>query len=292
MATRESYSMASITLRGGARMPAIGLGCWKIGKSACAGAVYEAIRAGYRALDCACDYGNEAQVGEGIKRAIDEGIVARKDLFVTSKIWMTYHAADKVEPALQRSLSDLQLEYLDLWLIHFPISLKFVPFETRYPPEWVHDPSAAAPRMVYDDVPLIETFRAMRALSGPAARVRHVGVCNMTTGLLADLSRACSRERIEPPEVLQVEMHASSRSEPQPSRPPARPSQSPLPRRLHRRTLSRRSCCASAARTRSRSRPSARSAPAATSSSRWPRRPTRRSSTRSLLASPRASAAA
>jgi len=71
-----------------------------------AGAVYEAIRAGYRALDCACDYGSEAQVGEGIKRAIDEGIVARKDLFVTSKIWMTYHAADKVEPALQRSLSD------------------------------------------------------------------------------------------------------------------------------------------------------------------------------------------
>ena len=188
-------------------MPAIGLGCWKIGKSACASAVYEALKAGYRALDCACDYGNEREVGEGIKRAIAEGIVARKDLFVTSKIWMTYHAADKVEPALQRSLADLQLDYLDLWLIHFPISLKFVPFEARYPPEWTFDPTAAAPRMEYDDVPLIETFRAMRALSGPAARVRHVGVCNFTTGLLADLSRACSRERIEPPEVLQVEMH-------------------------------------------------------------------------------------
>ena len=120
----------------------------------------------------------------GLVASVDEGIVARKDLFVTSKIWMTYHAADKVEPALQRSLSDLQLEYLDLWLIHFPISLKFVPFETRYPPEWVHDPSAAAPRMEYDDVPLIETFRAMRALSGPAARV-----CPSPTAAASPLQR-------------------------------------------------------------------------------------------------------
>jgi len=199
--------VATVKLRGGARMPAIGLGVWKIARAACADAVYGAIKLGYRCIDSACDYGNERETGAGIKRAIDEGLVKREELWVTSKIWMTYHDPKHVEAALQRSLDDLGLEYLDLWLIHFPISLKFVPFETRYPPEWTHDPSAAKPCMVYDDVPLIETFRAMRALSGPAARVRHCGVCNMTTGLLADLSRACSRAGVEPPEVLQVECH-------------------------------------------------------------------------------------
>lgn len=118
---------------------------------------------------------------------------------------MTYHAKERVELALNRTLADLGLAYLDLFLIHFPISLKFVPLETRYPPEWTHDPSAETPCMVYADVPLIETFRAIRALA--PARVRHAGVCNMSTGLLADLLRACSREGIEGPEVLQVESH-------------------------------------------------------------------------------------
>ena len=198
---------ASIALRGGARMPALGLGCWKIARDVCADAVYSALKAGYRHLDCACDYGNERQVGAGIKRAVDEGVLKRDELWVTTKIWMTYHDPKYVEAALKRSLEDLGLAYLDLWLIHFPISLRFVPFDVRYPPEWTYDPSAAAPTMEYDNVPLIETYAAMRALSGPAARVRHVGVCNMTTGLLADLSRASARAGLEAPEVLQVEMH-------------------------------------------------------------------------------------
>jgi len=196
---------ASIALRGGARMPSLGLGCWKIPRAVCADAVYTALVAGYRHLDCAADYANEREVGAGIKRALEGGVLTREELWVTSKIWMTYHAKEHVELALERTLADLGLEYLDLWLIHFPISLKFVPFETRYPPEWTHDPASAAPRMVYADVPLIETFRAMRALA--PGRVRHAGVCNFTTGLLADLLRACAREGVEGPEVLQVECH-------------------------------------------------------------------------------------
>jgi D-xylose reductase len=199
--------MTSVSLRDGSKMPGLGLGCWKISKSTAADAVFEAIKIGYRHIDGACDYGNEKEVGEGISRAISEGIVARSDLWVTSKIWMTYHAKEHVELALQRSLDDLKLDYIDLWLIHFPISLKFVPFEKRYPPEWIHDPESKNPTMVYDAVPLFETFQSMRALSGPTSRVRHVGVCNFTTGLLADLYRACERVNIEPPEVLQVEMH-------------------------------------------------------------------------------------
>lgn len=188
-------------------MPCLGLGCWKISKSDAADAVYNAIKIGYRHFDSACDYGNEREVGLGISRAISEGIVLRADLWITSKIWMTYHAKEHVESALQRTLDDLKLDYLDLWLIHFPISLKFVPFEKRYPPEWIHDPDSENPKMIYDNVPLFETFQAMRALSGPTSRVRHCGVCNFTTGLLADLCRACDRANIEPPEVLQIEMH-------------------------------------------------------------------------------------
>jgi D-xylose reductase len=89
--------MASIALRGGARMPAIGLGCWKIPKDVCAGAVLSAIKVGYRHLDGACDYGNEVEVGAGIASAIKEGLVTRADLWVTSKIWMTYHDPAHVE---------------------------------------------------------------------------------------------------------------------------------------------------------------------------------------------------
>ena len=115
-------------------MPALGLGTWKIPRDVCAETVHAAIAAGYRHLDCACDYGNEVEVGQGIARAIDEGLVTREDLWITSKLWNTYHRPEHVEPAIRRTLSDLGLEYLDLYLIHFPISLRFVPFEERYPP--------------------------------------------------------------------------------------------------------------------------------------------------------------
>lgn len=72
-------------------MPQAGLGLWKIPKDVCATTVYEAIKCGYRLLDGACDYGNEKEVGDGIKKAIDEGLVKREDLFVVSKLWNTFH---------------------------------------------------------------------------------------------------------------------------------------------------------------------------------------------------------
>lgn len=91
-------------------MPVVGFGCWKIGKDVCADSVYNAIKAGYRTLDEACDYGNEKEAGEGIKRAIDEGIVKREDLFVTSKLWNTYHRKEHVKAACVKSLEDLGLK--------------------------------------------------------------------------------------------------------------------------------------------------------------------------------------
>ena len=203
-----------LTLRSG-RMPTVGLGTWKIAKDVAADVVFQAIKLGYRHLDCACDYGNEQEVGEGIRRAIGEGVIAgRDDLWVTSKLWNTYHAKEHVPLALQRTLDDLGLDYLDLYLVHFPIALKFVPFEERYPPEWVHDPSAAdGGAMEYARVPMQETWEAMEGLlaggsgsdgSGALPKVRNIGLCNVNAAGLRDLLNYAE----VPPAVLQIERHA------------------------------------------------------------------------------------
>ncbi|MGO4891471.1 aldo/keto reductase [Flavobacterium sp. W21_SRS_FM6] len=183
-------------------MPKVGFGLWKISKETCADAVYNAIKAGYRHLDSASDYGNEVEVGNGIKRAIDDGLCRRDELWITSKLWNTFHHKEHVEPAIRRSLQDLQLEYLDLYLIHFPIAQPYVDFDDRYPPEWIFDPSAAEPRMETAPVPLHETWQAMEALV-EAGLTTQIGVCNYNTGLLHDLMSYATIK----PAVLQVESH-------------------------------------------------------------------------------------
>ena len=96
--------------------------------------VRAAIAEGYCHLDSAADYGNEAEVGEGIRLALQQGLVDRDSLWVTSKLWNTYHRPEHVRSACERTLKDLGLSELDLYLIHFPIALEYVDFETRYPP--------------------------------------------------------------------------------------------------------------------------------------------------------------
>jgi len=198
----DTVSIPSVTLASGAAMPRIGLGLWKIAPDTVADAVYQAIRLGYRHLDSACDYGNEREVGEGIRRALDEGLCTREQLWVTSKLWNTFHAREHVLPAIGRSLDDLGLEYLDLYLVHFPIALRHVPFETRYPPEWLFDPDADVPMMESASVTHAETWSAMEALQ-EAGLTRHIGVSNFTIGLLRDLINGAGI----PPAVLQVELH-------------------------------------------------------------------------------------
>jgi D-xylose reductase len=183
-------------------LPPVGLGLWKVAKRAVPGLVKEALRVGYRHLDSACDYGNEVEVGAGIEAALSEGLCRREDLWVTSKLWNTYHAPEHVRPAAERTLRDLGLDYLDLYLVHFPIALRYVPFEERYPPGWIFDPSVATPRMEAASVPLSETWQAMEALVD-AGLVRQIGVCNCGVALLRDL---LAQARIRPA-VLQVELH-------------------------------------------------------------------------------------
>ncbi|MEO0463187.1 MAG: aldo/keto reductase [Pseudomonadota bacterium] len=183
-------------------MPRIGFGLWKIPRENTADAVVEAVRAGYRHFDSAADYGNEIETGAGLAQAITAGLVAREDVWVTSKLWNTFHAPEHVEQACRKSLEDLGLEQLDLYLIHFPIALEHVPIEDRYPPEWLHDPDAAEPVMQRARVPLHETWAAMEALVDKGL-VRHIGVCNYNSALIHDLM---SYARIKPA-MLQIEAH-------------------------------------------------------------------------------------
>ncbi len=186
----------------GGFFPSVGLGTWKIPSEILPDLIPSAVELGYRHFDCACDYGNEPAVGKGLQRALSSGACSRDDLWVTSKLWNTYHHPDHVRPACERSLSDLGLDVLDLYLIHFPVTLAYVPFEERYPPGWFFDPKAPNPSMKHVPIPIADTWGAMEGLVR-AGLVKRIGICNFTTGMIRDL-KACASIA---PQVLQVEMH-------------------------------------------------------------------------------------
>ncbi len=194
--------MQTVKLYTGDSLPSVGFGFWKVEEEAIEGLIDYAVRAGYRHFDCACDYGNEAAVGEGIARVLEKNICTRDELWITSKLWNTYHAAEHVRPAVEKTLKDLQLDYLDLFLIHFPISQKFVPIEHRYPPGWFYDPDADSPKMEFSPVPIRETWQAMEELVD-AGLVKNIGVSNFGTSLIRDL---LTYAKIRP-SVLQIESH-------------------------------------------------------------------------------------
>ncbi|BCA85924.1 2,5-diketo-D-gluconic acid reductase [Enterococcus saigonensis] len=112
--------MQTIKLNNGVEMPQLGFGVYQIPMDQTAEAVYQAIKIGYRLIDTASIYGNEKETGDGIKRAIDEGLVTRKDLFITSKLFILQAPEEKAEKTIEQSLRVMGLDYLDLYLIHQP----------------------------------------------------------------------------------------------------------------------------------------------------------------------------
>ncbi|KAH9657155.1 Aldo ket red domain-containing protein [Citrus sinensis] len=109
----------AITLNNGFKMPIIGLGVWRMDESNIRDLIINAIKIGYRHIDCAADYRNEAEVGEALAEAFSTGLVKREDLFITTK---ANHG--HVLEACKDSLKKLQLDYLDLYLVHFPVATK------------------------------------------------------------------------------------------------------------------------------------------------------------------------
>lgn len=183
-------------------IPKIGFGLWKIPKEICTQSVYEAIKLWYRHFDSASDYGNEKEVWEWIKKAIQDWLVTREQLWITSKLWNTYHEKQHVLPALKKTLDDLQLDYLDNYMIHFPIALKYVDFETRYPAEWLYNPDELNPKMEFSWASLKETWESMEDLVEKKL-VKNIWVCNYNTWLLLDLLQYSKIK----PYNLQVEIH-------------------------------------------------------------------------------------
>jgi alcohol dehydrogenase (NADP+) len=116
--------MKTFTLNDGNVVPTFGLGTWKSKPGEVAEAVKEALKVGYRHIDAAWIYQNEAEVGQGIRACVEAGVLKREDLFVTSKLWNTFHAPEAVEKGCQETLTALGLDYLNLYLMHWPIAFR------------------------------------------------------------------------------------------------------------------------------------------------------------------------
>ncbi|NBC01092.1 MAG: aldo/keto reductase, partial [Bacteroidetes bacterium] len=116
--------MKTISFANGDEMPILGLGTWKSAPGAVYKAVKTALRVGYRHIDCALIYGNEPEVGNALQEAFRDGVVSRDEVWITSKLWNDAHAREDVRPALEQTLADLQLEAVDLYLMHWPVALR------------------------------------------------------------------------------------------------------------------------------------------------------------------------
>ncbi|KAL4810996.1 NADP-dependent oxidoreductase domain-containing protein [Aspergillus unguis] len=178
-------------LNSGYSIPAVGLGTWLSKPHEVEHAVEAALRAGYRHIDAAACYLNENEVGNGWKKSG----VPRDQIFITSKLWNTHHHPQHVEEALNKTLKDLQTDYLDLYLIHWPVAFEHTN-ETLTP----IDPVSKRFRLA--NVPVADTWRELERLV-KAGKIRSIGVSNFTIEKLEELLQTAEIK----PATNQIEAH-------------------------------------------------------------------------------------
>lgn len=185
------------TLNTGAKMPAIGLGTFgsdHVSNDSVAQAVKQAIEMGYRHIDCASVYGNEVEIGTTLKEVIGSGKVTREDIWITSKLWNDKHAEGDVIVSCKQSLVDLQLDYLDLYLVHWP----FPNFHPRGCDVTSRFPGAKP----YIHANFMKTWRQMEKLV-EMGLVKNIGTSNMTEPKL----KLLIADAVTKPAINEMELH-------------------------------------------------------------------------------------
>ncbi|KAF2711969.1 Aldo/keto reductase [Pleomassaria siparia CBS 279.74] len=186
----------AIPLNTGASIPALGLGTWQSAPGEVKAAVIHAIEAGYRHIDCAFCYQNEDEVGEALQDVIKRGIVKRSDLFITSKLWCTFHT--RAEEGLQTSLDLLKTDYVDLFLLHWPVPMNPKGNHPLFPK---HDDGS---RDLDNSLTHIQAWRNLETLiKTHPEKVKAIGVANYSVRYLEKL--LAQAEIV--PAVNQIENH-------------------------------------------------------------------------------------
>ncbi|KAL0852756.1 hypothetical protein ABMA27_012575 [Loxostege sticticalis] len=188
----QNTSMKKVTLSNGEEMPVMALGTALLDNRLAPAIIETAIDLGYRAFDTAFIYGNEKAVGEGIRKKIEDGTVKREDLFIINKLWSTFHRRDLVEKAYKQSLENLGLDYVDLYLVHNPMSFKEGP-----------NPVPMIAKVIqYSESDYLDAWYGMEDLVTKGL-VKSIGLSNFNS---SQVQKILDRARVKPV-VNQVECH-------------------------------------------------------------------------------------